>query len=66
MSIHFNRKRFNKGDSNQQYKRLMRTFYHSRYNDYNHPYRNNCKTLYSSKWRMFRTWKHSRKTQYKQ
>jgi hypothetical protein len=72
MSIHFNRCRFNKSNGNREYKALMIQFLFPKYEEFSEAYFKFLKTrfkrsfVYSSQRRRFRTWKHNRKTQYKQ
>lgn len=72
MSIYFNRRRFNKSNRNREYKALMIQFLFPKCEEFSEAYFKFLKTrfkrsfVYSSQRRKFRTWKHNRKTQYKQ
>lgn len=71
MSVNFNRVRFEKSIGNREYKAQMKKFLFPSYEDYSEAYVKFLKTrfkrhlLSSNQRRRFRTWKHTRKTQYK-
>lgn len=73
MSKNYNRAKYNKGFDRRGYKILLNDDLFPPYWDegiYFHPkyrrgYKNPNKTIYSYQKRMYKTWKHNRKTQWK-
>ena len=63
MSKNRNRARYNKAQTNKEYKALLLDDLYPLYWDEGVHFM--CHGLHPYQWRMYRTWKHSRKTQYK-
>jgi hypothetical protein len=62
MSVNRNRAKFNKAHNGREYKYL---FYRDKYGLYYEEYQKLDTGLYPAERRAFRTWKHNRKTQWK-
>ena len=64
MSKNYNRARFKKARNNQQYRKLYLMWLYPPYYDEGWTWRN--PNLPNHKWREFRTWKHTRRNQWKE
>jgi hypothetical protein len=63
MSKNYNRAKFNKAHNNKEYRKIILKWYYPPY--YEEGWTWNHGDLPNHKWREYKTWKHNRKTKYK-